>query len=592
MVARATIQYHLLWFGVANDQIELARYVTPYAASLDVLLDVSHYAPLLLADELEFYSFIDTWVGNATPPELWQENGTCSLREMEGNGWAFSAELLYWPTSTARTTEVVPIIPRRGVPLGEVRAQQTELLVEHGAVTFAQHFRDQKGVVFAPCRGVEELKSALREDWAARTPDRDAADILLRSSLGPARPAVELVNASVVRVKLEAGDVWAAGDAAFVQKRAPTVLEDGRVVNGVAPLDPPAGRVVAVEGNSALVAIVDGCLPDGVEGWRFQHAPKAVSVPDLRFPLHAAIPSTVAAQVRAQSAEARGVPVCILTRAPGGVSASAELAPRGGRVFARVLATGHGWSLTRRHCGEYCQVEYTLTVNGREVGVENPWRECADNPTGAEQHGTWDEARNGWCPGAVSAGWDVDVTDAVPASGLVQLSLTARVVNAARYNNTDGFAFGEDAKVETSVTLFRVEPTPTLIQRDRVVRRASPEFNPPWFTYEEPPEPEARVTAFAAALQQGASREITARVPGPGLDSASGWTVGLRLRLGAPPAPLRVDRWDRLASFGVRPRAGTAKPSPRAFAARKPTAPHDGAPSATAAPTPAPAAVQ
>ena len=31
---------------------------------------------------------------------------------------------------------------------------------------------------------------------------------------------------------------------------------------------------------------------------------------------------------------------------------------------------------------------------------------------------------------------------------------------------------------------------------------------------------------------------------------------------------------------------------PRAFAARKPTAPHDGAPSATAAPTPAPAAVQ
>ena len=53
MVARATIQYHLLWFGVANDQIELARYVTPYAASLDVLLDVSHFAPLLLADEIE-----------------------------------------------------------------------------------------------------------------------------------------------------------------------------------------------------------------------------------------------------------------------------------------------------------------------------------------------------------------------------------------------------------------------------------------------------------------------------------------------------------------------------------------------------------
>merc|ERR1719160_720882 len=106
---------------------------------------------------------------------------------MEGNGWAVSAELLYWPTAgAAQTTAVVPIIPRRGVPLGKVQAQQTELLVEHGAVTFAQHFRDQNGVVFAPCHGVDELKRALQEDWAARMrkKDRDAADILLQMTRG------------------------------------------------------------------------------------------------------------------------------------------------------------------------------------------------------------------------------------------------------------------------------------------------------------------------------------------------------------------------------------------------------------------------
>merc|ERR1719160_1366067 len=103
---------------------------------------------------------------------------------MEGNGWAVSAELLYWPTAgAAQTTAVLPIIPRRPVPLGQVEAQQTELLQEHGAVTFAQHFRNQKGVVFAPYHGVEELKRALQEDWAARTADRDAADIILQSTL-------------------------------------------------------------------------------------------------------------------------------------------------------------------------------------------------------------------------------------------------------------------------------------------------------------------------------------------------------------------------------------------------------------------------
>ena len=35
------------------------------------------------------------------------------------------------------------------------------------------------------------------------------------------------------------------------------------------------------------------------------------------------------------------------------------------------------------------------------------------------------------------------------------------------------------------------------------------------------------------------------------VDRWENWTIGLRFWLGAPPAPLKVEHWDRVASFGI-----------------------------------------
>lgn len=82
------------------------------------------------------------------------------------------------------------------------------------------------------------------------------------------------------------------------------------------------------------------------------------------------------------------------------------------RVELRVVATGHGQG-NRFNCAEFCPMVHELSVNGQAFSF-NPWRDdCADNPIGPGQAGTWKFNRAGWCPGAYVEPVVLDVTSAV-----------------------------------------------------------------------------------------------------------------------------------------------------------------------------------
>lgn len=82
------------------------------------------------------------------------------------------------------------------------------------------------------------------------------------------------------------------------------------------------------------------------------------------------------------------------------------------RVELRVVATGHGQG-NRFNCAEFCPMDHELTVNGQAFKF-NPWRDdCAQNPIGSAQAGTWTFNRAGWCPGAYALPTVLDVTSAV-----------------------------------------------------------------------------------------------------------------------------------------------------------------------------------
>eukprot|EP00928_Gymnodinium_smaydae_P081548 TRINITY_DN6504_c0_g1_i1.p1 TRINITY_DN6504_c0_g1~~TRINITY_DN6504_c0_g1_i1.p1 ORF type:complete len:955 (+),score=214.31 TRINITY_DN6504_c0_g1_i1:117-2981(+) len=125
--------------------VELLRFVTPYASGLEVALDVSPYAPLLrsalgassaaasagsVASEVgvDFYAAIDTWVGNASGSSVVYVDNTSGecipvRTRSNGNGWALSAELVLWPPEYPQGAyglgstpgDAVDIVPRATV---------------------------------------------------------------------------------------------------------------------------------------------------------------------------------------------------------------------------------------------------------------------------------------------------------------------------------------------------------------------------------------------------------------------------------------------------------------------------------------------
>ncbi|MEC7987287.1 MAG: peptide-N-glycosidase F-related protein, partial [Myxococcota bacterium] len=103
------------------------------------------------------------------------------------------------------------------------------------------------------------------------------------------------------------------------------------------------------------------------------------------------------------------------------------------RVEAHLVTTGHSFGNTL-NCAEFCEMRHDLYINGTMHSV-NPWRsDCEENPV-SPQFGSWEHDRNGWCPGAVSIGDVIDITDSVDIGGENTLNFDILRGNGAVYNN-------------------------------------------------------------------------------------------------------------------------------------------------------------
>ncbi len=78
-------------------------------------------------------------------------------------------------------------------------------------------------------------------------------------------------------------------------------------------------------------------------------------------------------------------------------------------VVFRVINTGHGQGNTE-NAAEFSQKTHQIQVNGQQEFEQFLWKpDCAQNPC-ANQAGTWQYPRAGWCPGQAVEPWDYDIT--------------------------------------------------------------------------------------------------------------------------------------------------------------------------------------
>lgn len=104
------------------------------------------------------------------------------------------------------------------------------------------------------------------------------------------------------------------------------------------------------------------------------------------------------------------------------------------RVEARMITTGHAYGNTE-NCAEFCPMRQDLYLDGERRSVL-PWRtDCEHNPVNNQQ-GTWLYDRNGWCPGAVTIGNTIDVTDMVTPGETATLDFDIRMMDGREYENT------------------------------------------------------------------------------------------------------------------------------------------------------------
>ncbi len=103
------------------------------------------------------------------------------------------------------------------------------------------------------------------------------------------------------------------------------------------------------------------------------------------------------------------------------------------RVEAHLITTGHSFG-NSGNCAKFCEMQHIVSIDGQDFGA-NPWRpDCDQNPV-SPQSGTWEYARNGWCPGATSVGHILDITDAVTAGEPQELDFDILLANGFEYDN-------------------------------------------------------------------------------------------------------------------------------------------------------------
>jgi hypothetical protein len=105
------------------------------------------------------------------------------------------------------------------------------------------------------------------------------------------------------------------------------------------------------------------------------------------------------------------------------------------RVEARLITTGHSFG-NSENCAEFCVMRQDLYLDGERRSVV-PWRtDCEYNPVN-DQQGTWLYDRNGWCPGAITIGEIIDITDMVTPGETAILDFDIRMQDGEEYENTN-----------------------------------------------------------------------------------------------------------------------------------------------------------
>jgi len=104
-------------------------------------------------------------------------------------------------------------------------------------------------------------------------------------------------------------------------------------------------------------------------------------------------------------------------------------------VEARLITTGHSFG-NALNCAEFCVMRQDLYLDGERRSVL-PWRtDCEYNPVNGQQ-GTWLYDRNGWCPGAITVGQTIDITDMVTPGETAELDFDIRLDDGTEYENTN-----------------------------------------------------------------------------------------------------------------------------------------------------------
>ena len=104
------------------------------------------------------------------------------------------------------------------------------------------------------------------------------------------------------------------------------------------------------------------------------------------------------------------------------------------RVIAHLITTGHSFG-NALNCAEFCEMRHDVIVNG-DAYSSNPWRpDCESNPV-SPQYGTWEYERNGWCPGAVAIGTELDITSSVTPGNDVTIDFEILLADGQEYDNT------------------------------------------------------------------------------------------------------------------------------------------------------------
>ncbi len=103
------------------------------------------------------------------------------------------------------------------------------------------------------------------------------------------------------------------------------------------------------------------------------------------------------------------------------------------RVEARLITTGHSFGNTD-NCAEFCVLRQDLYVNDERRSVV-PWRTDCEHNAVRGQQGTWTFDRNGWCPGAITIGQTIDITDLVEPGAANTIDFDIRTSEGEEYEN-------------------------------------------------------------------------------------------------------------------------------------------------------------